>query len=159
MIDIVQTHKGVINQFLGDGFMATFGAPVAIDNSSQEATEAALEIIDKIQSEYLKKVIPKTRIGIGLHYDEAVTGNIGSAVRKQYSITGKVVIMASRIEQLNKKYGTTLLISKEVYTQLNNTTQNRFEWLETAKIKGSEKLVSLYKYREGNNDETDRKAK
>ena len=151
MIDIVQSHQGVINQFLGDGFMATFGAPVSAENSSQQATEAAQEIIDKINIEYHQGNIPKTRIGIGLHYDEAVTGNIGSAVRKQYSITGKVVIMASRIEQLNKKYGTSLLISREVYNQLDKNTQNKFAWLKATKIKGSEKLVSLYKYLEEKN--------
>lgn len=144
MIDIVQSHHGVINQFLGDGFMATFGAPVSIGNSSQHATEASKEIIDKISSEFHKGNIPKTRIGIGLHYDEAVTGNIGSSIRKQYSITGKVVIMASRIEQLNKKHNTCLLISEEVYNQLNNETQNAFNGLGSSKIKGSEKLVSLY---------------
>ncbi len=146
MIDIIESHHGVINQFLGDGFMATFGAPVSIGNSSQHATEAAQEIIGKISSEYKKGNIPKTRIGIGLHYDEAVTGNIGSSIRKQYSITGKVVIMASRIEQLNKKYNTCLLISEEVYNQLNDVTRNAFNRLGSSKIKGSEKLVLLYKF-------------
>ncbi len=148
MIDIVQDRQGVINQFLGDGFMATFGAPVSLNNSSQLATEAACEIIDRINSLYQKGEIPKTRIGIGLHYDEAVTGNIGSSVRKQYSITGKVVIMASRIEQLNKKYHTTMLISKEVYDHLEEPTKQKFAWLETTHIKGSKRLVSLYKYLE-----------
>jgi len=146
MIESVESHQGVINQFLGDGFMATFGAPVAVGNSSQQATEAAQEIIAKISSEYRQGNIPETRIGIGLHYDEAVTGNIGSATRKQYSITGKVVIMASRIEQLNKKYNTSLLISKEVYSQLNSSTQSTFDWLEDSKVKGSEKMISLYKF-------------
>lgn len=145
MIKIVQSHHGVINQFLGDGFMATFGAPLATENSSQHATKASLEIIDKMESECNKGNIPETRIGIGLHYDEAVTGNIGSSVRKQYSITGKVVIMASRIEQLNKKYNTSLLISEEVYKQLNNVTQSAFTLLGSPKIKGSEKQISLYK--------------
>ena len=151
MIDIVQSHHGVINQFLGDGFMATFGAPVSIGNSSQHATEASQEIIDKLNIEFKKGNIPETHIGIGLHYDEAVTGNIGSSIRKQYSITGKVVIMASRIEQLNKKYNTSLLISEEVYNQLNNVTQNTFDWLDSSKIKGSEKKVSLYKFVEAKN--------
>jgi adenylate cyclase len=146
MIDIVQSHHGVINQFLGDGFMATFGAPVSIGNSSQHATEASLEIMEMLNRELKKGNIPETRIGIGLHYDEAVTGNIGSSKRKQYSITGKVVIMASRIEQLNKKYDTTLLISEEVFNQLNSLTQDTFNWLDASKIKGSEKLVSLYKF-------------
>lgn len=154
MIDIVQSHHGVINQFLGDGFMATFGAPVSLANSSQHATEAAQEIIKRINDEHNKGNIPKTNIGIGLHYDEAVTGNIGSSLRKQYSITGKVVIMASRIEQLNKKYNTSLLISKEVYDQLSGDIQKHFVWLEEAKVKGSEKLVSLYKYMENRNYKT-----
>ena len=146
MINIIESHQGVINQFLGDGFMATFGAPVKIGNSSQNAAEAAQEIIEKINVEFNKGNIPKTRIGIGLHYDEAVTGNIGSSKRKQYSITGKVVIMASRIEQLNKKYKTKLLISEEVHNQLNNITKGRFVRLESSKIKGSENPVSLYKF-------------
>jgi adenylate cyclase len=148
MINIIESHHGVINQFLGDGFMATFGAPVLIGNSSQHATEASLEIIDQINNEFNKGKISKTRIGIGLHYDEAVTGNIGSSTRKQYSITGRVVIMASRIEQLNKKYNSQLLISEEVYNQLKKTTQKTFNWLEASKIKGSEKLVSIYKFDE-----------
>ena len=158
MIDIVQSHHGVINQFLGDGFMATFGAPVSLENSSRHAVDAAREIIGKIEDEYKKGNIPKTRLGIGLHYDEAVTGNIGSSVRKQYSITGKVVIMASRIEQLNKKYNTNLLISKEVCDELEKDTQNHFVWLENAKIKGSEKLVSLYKYIGAGQNKTDKNA-
>ncbi len=145
MINIIEAHHGVINQFLGDGFMATFGAPVSSGNSNQHATEAACEIIDKINIEFGKGNIPKTNIGIGLHYDEAVTGNIGSEKRKQYSITGRVVIIASRIEQLNKKYNTSLLISKEVYKQLNDKTKKAFEWLEASEIKGSKNLVSLYK--------------
>lgn len=146
MIESVESHHGVINQFLGDGFMATFGAPVADGNSSQHATEAAQEIIERIRIEYQNGNIPETHIGIGLHYDEAVTGNIGSSIRKQYSITGKVVIMASRIEQLNKVYNTSLLISEEVYNQLIIDTQNTFEWIEKSKVKGSEKLISLFKF-------------
>ena len=146
MIDIVQSEHGVINQFLGDGFMATFGAPVSIGNSSQHATIASQKIIEKLSSEHNKGNIPKTRIGIGLHYAEAVTGNIGSSLRKQFSITGKVVIMASRIEQLNKKYNTCLLISDEVHQQLNQQIKDTFDLIGDSKIKGSEKLVSLYKY-------------
>ena len=150
MINIVQTHHGVINQFLGDGFMATFGAPVSTGNVRQHATEASQEIINKINSEFNKGNIPKTRIGMGLHYDEAITGNIGSSIRKQYSITGKVVIMASRIEQLTKKYNSQLLISEEVYNQLNSATQNAFIGIGVSEIKGSAKPVSLYKYNNEN---------
>jgi adenylate cyclase len=146
MIDIVQSHNGVINQFLGDGFMATFGAPVKTGNSSRNATEASIEIIRTLERKNKEGSIPRTRIGIGLHYDEAVTGNSGSSVRKQYSITGRVVIMASRIEQLNKKYNTNLLISKEVYEQLDEKVKRYFEWLDDTRVKGSERLISIYNY-------------
>ena len=145
MIDIVQSNHGVINQFLGDGFMATFGAPVALDNSSQSAVKASIKILEKVSEEAGKGNIPETRLGIGLHYDEAITGNIGSSVRKQYSITGKVVIMASRIEQLNKTYHTQLLISEEVFNQLSSDVQSVFMVLGSSRIKGSEKLISIYK--------------
>ena len=148
MIRIIESHHGVINQFLGDGFMATFGAPVSINNPNQHAVDASQEIIYKLNKEHAKGSIPKTKIGIGLHYDEAVTGNIGSSLRKQYSITGKVVIMASRIEQLNKKYNTSLLISEEVYNHINKETKNTFSEIGTSSIKGSKNPVSLYKFKE-----------
>jgi class 3 adenylate cyclase len=54
--------------------------------------------------------------------------------------------MASRIEQLNKKYNTNLLISKEVYEQLDEKVKRYFEWLDDTKVKGSEKLISIYNY-------------
>ncbi len=146
MIDIVQAHNGVINQFLGDGFMATFGAPVPDDNSAQKATAAAQKIIEELIKKNEEKSIPHTRIGIGIHFDEAVTGNIGSHLRKQFSITGRVVVMASRIEQLNKKYNTSLLISKEVYNQLEQKDQSLFEFLDETVVKGSKTPITLYKY-------------
>ncbi len=147
MIDIVQEHDGVINQFLGDGFMATFGAPVTDEKSPQKATKAAEKIIKELIKRNREGSIPHTKIGIGLHYDEAVTGNIGSNIRKQFSITGKVVIMASRIEELNKKYHSSMLISKEVYENLTPDLQKDFEYLDVTKVKGSEKPVTLYRYK------------
>jgi adenylate cyclase len=62
MIDIVQEHHGVINQFLGDGFLATFGAPLSLENSSQHATEASVQIIEKVAAEVKKGSIPEIRI-------------------------------------------------------------------------------------------------
>ncbi len=147
MIAIIQKNNGVINQFLGDGFMATFGAPLAIGNCSQNAVKAGDEIIQKLKEEIQAGKIPKTKVGIGLHYNEAVIGNVGSALRKQFSITGKVVILASRIEQLNKKYGTSFLISKAVFQQIDTTYQEKFEFLTKTTVKGSEKEITLFTYK------------
>ena len=144
MIDIVQMHNGVINQFLGDGFMATFGAPVASGNISQNAVMAARQIIEKVKSENETGNIPKTRIGIGLHYGQAVIGNIGSSLRKQYSITGSVVIIASRIEQLNKTYNAQLTISEQVFNQLEPEKRVVFTPLQPVMVKGYNQTLSIY---------------
>lgn len=148
MIDSVQRHDGVINQFLGDGFMATFGAPVSEGNIPQKAVRASMEIIEKVKQENKAGSIPPTKIGIGLHYGEAVIGNIGSSVRKQYSITGNVVIMASRIEQLNKRWHSQLIISREVFNELDAEVKTAFMPQKPVKVKGINRPVLLYVFKE-----------
>lgn len=86
----------MINQFLGDGFMATFGAPLSTGEECRDAVAAGRELVERIR---------QVDIGVGLHAGDAVSGNIGSAERQQFSVTGSVVILASRIEQLNKEFG------------------------------------------------------
>jgi len=75
-IGIVDRHHGVINQFLGDGFMATFGAPVSTGRDCEHALTAARELLAAVQALSESGRIPPTRIGIGLHAGEAVSGNI-----------------------------------------------------------------------------------
>ena len=113
-IEVVNRHRGIINQFLGDGFMATFGTPLTTADDCRNALAAARDLVARVAELSASGRIPAIRIGIGLHAGEAVCGNVGSALRKQYSITGNVVILASRIEQLNKEYGSQILASAEV---------------------------------------------
>ena len=120
MIERVNEHNGIINQFMGDGFMATFGAPISHENDCQNAVNAAIAIINDVKLKNENKLIPETKLGIGLHAGEVVTGNVGTSIRKQYSITGNVVILASRLEQLNKKYNSQILISKEVLNRIDS---------------------------------------
>lgn len=148
MIEIVQRHHGIINQFLGDGFMATFGAPVTDHDGCLNAVNASQAIIKRLKIEIEKGNIFKTRIGVGLHFGEAVTGNIGSSMRKQYSITGSVVVVASRIENLTKHFKTQMLISEELIVQLPVKTRKTFIPLGQIRIKGSKKMISLYKFEE-----------
>jgi adenylate cyclase len=144
MIEIVNRNHGIINQFLGDGFMATFGAPIQYPNDCQNAVNAALEIIRYLDGKNAIKEIPATRIGIGIHSGEVVTGNVGTDIRKQYSITGNTVILASRIEQLNKKFNSSILISKEVLdkVKLNGTTP---DYLGSVNVKGRTEAVEIFK--------------
>lgn len=122
VINIVTRHKGIINQFLGDGCMVTFGAPVPLVNPSLNAIRAALEIRKRIAELSQSGEIPMTKVGIGMHVGEAVTGNIGTELRQQYNITGSVVIIAARIEQLNKQYKSQILASADVIRDVSNHT-------------------------------------
>jgi adenylate cyclase len=115
-IGAITDNHGIINKFLGDGFMAIFGAPIAEGNSCAAAVAAALEIVARVEGLSAGGKIPPTRVGIGLHAGSAVVGNIGSAERKEYTVIGDVVNVASRIEALNKQLGATILASDEVWS-------------------------------------------
>ncbi len=143
-VEIVNRHQGIINQFLGDGFMATFGAPLATGEDCRNAVAAARELVARVKELAEAGRIPAARVGIGLHADEAVTGNIGSAQRKQYSVTGNVVILASRIEQLNKDYGSQLLISGEVLRACGEQGAGAVP-LGPVRVKGREESLEIYR--------------
>jgi len=142
MIDTISKHHGIINQFMGDGFMATFGAPVSSGNDCQNAVNASTEIIDKLHVKSKSGELAKTRIGIGLHAGNIVTGNVGTPQRKQYSITGNTVILASRIEQLNKKYNSEILISKEVFEELDQSNL-KIKSLGSVSLKGRHEPIEI----------------
>jgi len=144
MIDIVQKHHGNINQLLGDGFMATFGAPVSHGNDCQNAYNAAKEILRESKDRIEAELIPNTQFGIGLHAGHVVTGNVGTEARKQYSVTGNPVIVASRIEQLNKEYKTQLIITEEVYQKLEKPLKLNQPFLEV-EVKGRSNPVRILK--------------
>ena len=143
-IDIVNRNHGIINQFLGDGFMATFGAPLATGRDCGNALAAARELVAGIRGLSETGRIPPITIGVGLHAGEAVSGNVGSALRKQYSITGNVVILASRIEQLNKDYGSQILVSGEVLAAAGEEA-NVPEPLGPVQIKGRAEPIEIYR--------------
>ncbi|MEM7184334.1 MAG: adenylate/guanylate cyclase domain-containing protein [Spirochaetota bacterium] len=147
MVPIIQKHQGIINKFLGDGFMAIFGAPIATENPEKEAVIASLELLQELQSRIASGELENISVGIGIHSGDAVTGTIGSQKRKEYTIIGDVVNLAARIEQLNKQYQSSLLVSEEVYLSLQTTSYKNIPAEEIAEtyVKGKEKPVRLYK--------------
>ena len=141
MVDIINHNNGIINKFLGDGFMALFGAPIDEGNAAANAVAAAREIITDLQA---NADFQETRVGIGLHIGNAVVGNVGSSMRKEYTVIGDVVNLASRIEQLNKQFSSQLLISEEVL-KASQIDESEAEFLGAHQVKGRENLVNLYK--------------
>jgi adenylate cyclase len=119
MLDVVNAHHGIVNKFLGDGFMAVFGAPIDDTECCGHAVAASLEILERLDRLNAVGKIHPTRVGIGLHTGEAVTGNVGSSERKEDTIIGDFVNLASRLEQATKEFHARLLISEAVRRTLD----------------------------------------
>jgi len=143
MIEIVNRHHGIINKFLGDGFMAVFGAPLSDGKDCAHALDAAQEILARVRKEVDSGTILPTTIGIGLHAGEAVTGSIGSALRREYTVIGDVVNLAARIEKLNKNFDSQLLISEIVWQAVNDERSKAVPMGEV-QVRGREKAIQVY---------------
>jgi adenylate cyclase len=118
LVEIVDRHHGIVNKFLGDGFLALFGAPLADPDAARRAVTAAHEMLEAMKRDNEGSSWP-LRIGIGIHLGEVVAGNVGSPRRKEYTVIGDTVNFASRLEALNKDFGSQLLVSGQVYDDLN----------------------------------------
>ena len=143
MIEIVNRHHGIINKFLGDGFMAVFGAPLSDGKDCLNAVEAAQEILARIRQEVEAGTILPTTVGIGLHAGEAVTGSIGSTLRREYTVIGDVVNLAARIEKLNKQFDSQLLISEIVWQAVNEDRKKAVPMGEV-QVRGREQAIQVY---------------
>lgn len=144
LIEIINSHNGIVNQILGDGFMASFGVPVSDGEHCVNGFRAGIEIVRKISDLVESQKIPETRIGIGLATGGVTTGNIGNEIRKQFSIAGNTVIFSARLEQLNKEYGTQFLISKNVFEKVK-AEYSACEMITGVSVKGWTELQEIYK--------------
>ncbi|WP_316762170.1 adenylate/guanylate cyclase domain-containing protein [Pedobacter aquatilis] len=144
IIEIIIRHKGVVNQILGDGIMASFGMQYD-QGHSNSALDSAINIISKIKVMSHQQLIETTRIGIGIHTGKVVVGNIGNMERKQYSISGSAVIIAFRIEQLNKVFHSDILITRAVKDRMNDHSTTSFESVGLQHIKGFKHPIEVFK--------------
>ncbi len=142
MVRIVNDRHGIVNKFLGDGFMAVFGAPLRDDAACAHAVDAALTIVAELEERVASGSLPPTRIGIGIHAGAAVIGNVGSGERKEYTVIGDVVNVASRIEALTKELGAKVLTTDTVWEAAARDDVSPRQ-KGSIKIRGREKEVSL----------------
>lgn len=145
IITTINDNNGIVNQILGDGLMATFGAPISDELHAQKAYNSALAIFDAIAAQISKKQIPDTKIGIGINSGEVIMGNIGNELRKQFSISGHTVNIAARVEQANKEFATELLISESTYTQIEK--DEHIKSIGYIKMKNISEEIQVFKAR------------
>ena len=142
LVDILDREGGIVNKFLGDGFLALFGAPLEASDAAHRAVAAGrgmLTAMDRINAETSWPL----RIGIGIHFGEVVAGNIGSPRRKEYTVIGDTVNFASRLEALNKEFGSQLLISASVREALGEDGSDAVA-LGEVEVRGYEQKVAVF---------------
>jgi adenylate cyclase len=113
LVEVVDRHNGIVNKFLGDGLLAIFGAPIDDPLEAANAVAAAREMLTSVEASNVGHSWP-IRLGIGIHIGEAVAGTVGSQRRKEYTVIGDTVNLASRLERLNKEVGSQLIVSDAV---------------------------------------------
>jgi adenylate cyclase len=143
LVEILDRHGGIVNKFLGDGFLALFGAPLDTPHAPQHAVAAAREMLDAMARNNEGSVWP-LRIGIGLHLGEVVAGNIGSPRRKEYTVIGDTVNLAARIEALNKDFNSQFLVSDVVRAAIGAECKDATS-LGAVAIRGYDQPVTIWR--------------
>jgi len=146
IVDIIFEYNGTLDKFLGDGLMAVFGVPISSGNDAKNAVKAALKIreamagINRIRVEHNHAPIS---FGIGIHTGEVVAGNVGSRKRIDYTVIGRNVNLASRVEALNKHFGTDILITEATHEKVKDMAVC---WPhEAMAVKGVQQPVTTYR--------------
>ena len=138
-------HGGVVDKYIGDAIMAFWGAP--LDDSSQEdnaylAAKGMLERLKEFNQQIVSEGLPAIDIGVGIYTGLAVVGNVGSEERFDYTVIGDTVNVASRLEGVNKEYGTQLIIGETTQSELKY--KDELKYLGGVKVKGREEEVQVY---------------
>src|SRR5437773_8477572 len=142
LVDILDRHGGIVNKFLGDGFLALFGAPLQAENAAQHAVAAAREMLEA-NDRINKATHWPLRIGIGIHIGEVVAGSIGSPRRKEYTVIGDTVNFAARVEALNKEFNSQFLISQAVLDELGENGRDAVA-LGEVPIRGYDRPMAVW---------------
>ncbi|HSE92705.1 MAG TPA: adenylate/guanylate cyclase domain-containing protein [Methylomirabilota bacterium] len=145
MVEAVFEQHGVLDKFIGDGIMATFGALDRSPDHPARAARAALRmqaLLAKINGERAMTGKPPFGIGIGIHTDEVVVGNIGSRRRMEYTAIGDGVNTCARVEAANKELGTTILVTETTCAEIRDAFDCRP--MPDLPLKGKSKVPRLF---------------
>lgn len=123
MAELVFAHDGTIDKYIGDALMANFGTPSTGPQDGSNALRCAFamnETIDSWNSERADSGLPPIEIGIGIHYGDVVTGNIGGDRHLEYAVIGDTVNLASRLEALTRQFECRILVSGQLVDQVRS---------------------------------------
>jgi PAS domain S-box-containing protein len=145
MVDVVFKYGGTLDKYIGDALMAVFGSPAPLEDHAWCAMQTAVEMrekLDEFNKDRMANGELPISIGMGVHSDEVVSGNIGSSKRMELTSIGDGVNLASRLEGASKQYGTDLIISDNTYKQYKDRLYVRE--LDFITVKGKSEPVIVY---------------
>lgn len=155
MVDIVFSHKGILDKYIGDALMAVFGAPLASREDPDNAVRAAIQMMEALNEFNRIRVLDEKellQIRIGINTNEVLSGNIGSIKRMDYTVIGDGVNIAARLEQINKYFDTNILISEFTRKKLKGDYLMRK--VDLIRVKGKSKPVMIYQVMDHYTEET-----
>jgi adenylate cyclase len=145
MSEIVVKHGGTLDKYIGDAIMALFGAPLEQPDHSRRACRTALEMVQKLREldrEWVEQGRPALKVGIGINSGLVSVGNMGSNRLFDYTAIGDNVNLASRLEGLNKFYGTEILVAAATVQHLDNGFI--FREVDLVRVKGKKHPIAIY---------------
>lgn len=145
MVDAVFKYKGTLDKYIGDAIMAVFGSPLPLDDHQWCAVQTAVEMRHRLAAFNAERTAAGKKtisIGIGIHSDQVVSGNIGSSKRMELTSIGDGVNLGSRLEGTSKMYGTDIVISDKTYRPCADRIWVRE--LDFITVKGKSEPVRIY---------------
>ena len=145
MTKVVRAHRGTLDKYIGDAIMAFWGAPVGDQQHARNATLTALEMqlaLQELNRDLLAKGWPELKIGVGVNTGPMTVGDMGSPVRKAYTVMGDAVNLGSRLEGITKQYGVGIIVGEESYKLIAD--QFVFRELDRVRVKGKADPVAIY---------------
>jgi adenylate cyclase len=145
MTDVIFEHRGTVDKYMGDAIMAFWGAPRPQSDHARRACDTAVEMmraLEVLNRQWQAEGKEKLNIGIGINTGPMTVGNMGSQKRLDYTVMGDSVNLGSRLEGLNKEYGTSIIISDSTLAQIGDGYVTRY--LDLVIVKGRSAPVAVY---------------
>ena len=144
LTDVIRHNRGTIDKYMGDCVMAFWGAPVQTCEHASLAVKTALEmakVVEQLNAEHRATGLPEIGIGIGLNTGTMCVGDMGSDLRRSYTVMGDAVNLGSRLEGLSKTYGCNIVVS-----EFTRDLAPAFVWqeLDKVRVKGKNRAVAIF---------------
>ncbi len=147
MVSAVTSQGGVVDKFMGDAVMAVFGGVLNLENPAESALNAAFLMragLRKLNAKWAAEGRKTFENGIGMHFGEVLQGSIGSEKRKEFTVIGDTVNIASRVEGLSKEFPEKILFTSGLFEVLPEGSKSLCRHLGNVSVKGKSETVSIY---------------